>query len=164
MATEEEMRQAQQQMIIAQHNEAVKGITKVGHAVYGKKSFDDAANVVGAKLADRTYEFVEIAKEFDDPAGPVMTLANNPTQLEQMSKLPTARMVTEIARIESRSKPHGHATTGNQPAWQTVDHSGHVSYEEWQKTGGSQFGNDQDEAWNRAFDKVQAERSRKVPR
>lgn len=116
MASQEELARAQQQMAVAQHEKTVNDITELGREVYGSETFDDAANIVGTKLGPRVAEFVEVIANFDAPHKLVVDLANDERSLDDLAKLPTARLITEVARREARMSSD-HARTGNTPNW-----------------------------------------------
>jgi hypothetical protein len=94
-------------------------------------------------------------RQFDFPHRIVQHLADNPNDLEAISKLPTARMIVEIARIESRMAPNGRVNAFADPAWKAPAARGRVSDADWGRGFGDTMS---DAAFNKEFDRRQAER------
>lgn len=159
MATPEETARAQQQMAVAQHEKTVNDITELGRETYGSEAFDDAANIVGTKMGDRVHEFVEVIQHFDAPHKLVVDLANDERSLEDLAKLPTARLVTEVARREARMSSD-HARTGNTPNWRHPSaRTSTMSDADWSKGLGANLS---DADFHRIADKKMAERSARL--
>jgi hypothetical protein len=111
--------QQQEQARAAQqtHQLEVNAIVDAGRERHGSDRFDEMSATVAEKLGDRTAEFMQAARQFDSPVELIERLADDPRELERLAKLPTARMLVEIARIESRLNPSGHAVTTTDPVW-----------------------------------------------
>jgi len=148
-------------MLAAEVQKTANDLIKEGHKQFGQKSFDAAQNHVAAKLGQRTPEFVLTVAQRHDSARLIMDLANDDRALDDLAKLPAHRMYDSLVVCEVQSKAYSPLLTQNEPAWRTRDADGYVSKEEWQRTGGEGLS---DEAWNKNFDRLAAERSRKVPR
>jgi hypothetical protein len=162
MASPEEMERARQEMFAAELQRTAKEIEKQGHTLFGKRTYDEAQNFVAKKLGERAPEFVTYIAEADTPAAVVMEYAADERRLEALAKLPPNRMLKDVIATEVKSKSYSPAITQNQPMWRNPGMTeGHVSAEEWRHTGGEGLS---DEAWNKNFDRLSAERSRKVPR
>jgi hypothetical protein len=109
---EQEQRAAQQT-----HQLEVNAIVDAGRERHGSDRFDEMSATVAEKLGNRTAEFMSAARQFDSPVELIERLADDPRELERLAKLPTARMLVEIARIESRLAPSSHAVTTTDPVW-----------------------------------------------
>jgi hypothetical protein len=148
---------AQNKMAVAQHEKEVNEIVAIGQDNYGAQVFDDASQTIADKLGPRAQELMLLAKQFDAPHRLIVELSNNPEQLERLGKMPTARMITELARIESRMAPHGHVSTGAAPAWKGQK-GGRVSDTDWRANAGDNLS---DKAWSREFDRRMAARGQR---
>jgi hypothetical protein len=99
------------------HQLEVNAIVDAGREKLGSERFDEMSATVAQALGARVGEFMGAARQFDSPVELIEKLADDPRELERISKLPTARMLVEIARIESRLNPSGHAVTTTDPVW-----------------------------------------------
>jgi hypothetical protein len=111
-------RQEQEQRATLQtHQLEVNAIVDAGREKLGSARFDEISATVAEKLGGKLGEFMSAARQFDSPVELIETLADDPRTLERLATLPTARMLVEIARIESRLAPSGHAVTTTDPVW-----------------------------------------------
>src|SRR5882672_6443227 len=144
--------EAQAQMILAQHGREMDKITEVGRTTYGEKPFDDACADVVQRLSDNrpkheaALQYGAIVKEFDDPAGITMHLANNPDTLEKIKKMTPTRQLAELAAIQGQLHPHGVVNLGADPAWKTSGRGFRNGGDDYPSTA------DGDEAWSKAWD------------
>jgi hypothetical protein len=138
------------------HQREVGEIISIGRETYGADQFDSDSMVVAEKLGARKDEFLSVIRQFDRPAALVKHFADRPGELEELAKLPTARMLTEIARIESRSAPYGHAVTRADPLWKSdASKGGRLSTQDWNRGVGDSLSEEQ---WQREYTRRQAER------
>ena len=92
----------QEQARAAQQTHAleVNAIIDAGREKHGSDRFDEMSATVAEKLGERTAEFMNAARQFDSPVELIEKLTDDPRELERLAKLPTSRMLVEIARIE----------------------------------------------------------------
>jgi hypothetical protein len=102
-----------------EHQRDVGEIIELGRATYGIDNFDADSQTFADKMGPRTQEAMAVFRQFDNPHKLVKHFADRPAELEALSKLPTTRMMTEIARIEGRESPYGHAVTRSDPLWKS---------------------------------------------
>ncbi len=112
-----QQQQQEQRAAIQTHQLEVNAIVDAGREKLGSERFDEMSATVAEKLGDKVGEFMAAARQFDSPVELIEKLADDPRELERLAKLPTARMLVEIARIESRLAPSGHAITTADPVW-----------------------------------------------
>jgi hypothetical protein len=117
----------------AQHFREVEEVIRLGQETYGRDQFDSDSQVVAEKLGARKDEFLAVARQFDSPHKLIKHFADRPGELDTLAKLPTTRMMTEIARIEGRSAPYGHATTRADPLWKSSASNQRLSNEDWNR-------------------------------
>jgi hypothetical protein len=154
--------QAQHEMALAQHQHEVDRIVEIGRQTFGSKQFDEDSAVFAEALGDKTLPVMAALRQFDAPHAIVKHLADNPRRLAEIAKMPDARQIVELARIESQAAPHGHTETSREPAWKaSPPDSSRVSDEEWRANGGSRLTDDQ---WTREFNRRHKERFGTVPR
>ncbi len=138
------------------HLHEVNEIVSLGRETYGHDQFDADSQVVADKLGVRTAEFMALARQFDNPHKLVKHFADRPGELEALSKLPTARILTEISRIEARSAPYGHAVTRADPLWKSdASKGGRISNADWNRGVADSL---TDAQFDREFNRRQAER------
>ena len=164
MPTPDELRQhfeqqnRQQQAAIQEHSHDVNSIIELGQSIYGTANFDAQSQIVADALGNRTPEFMASIRQYDDPVGLVVHLADNPARLKQLAALPTARMLVELARVEAQHKPNGHAHTMAAPEWKARASNKPLSDADWNSPMQDAL---TDKEYNRQFEarmKARAER------
>src|ERR1700755_669260 len=99
MSESEDLALAQSKMMPAQHVKDIADITESGRDTYGADQFNDAVSRVEQAMGNRAGELGILIKEFDDPAAALMHLASNEARLANMAKMPTARILADLAAI-----------------------------------------------------------------
>jgi hypothetical protein len=149
----------QEQMALAAHQKDVEQIVTLGRQNHGDGAFDEASqNLADAVGPNNITPLVAALKQFDRPHQVIMALGNDPDRLARLAKLPLARQITEIAKIEAEHAPLGHSRdTGAQPLW-TRPHAranARIPDDVWRRGADDAT----DAQWFRVFDRRQAERA-----
>jgi hypothetical protein len=146
---------AAEKMAEALHHQEMNEIVSLGRTEYGSEAFDDASQTVASKLGERALPVTAALRQFDFPHRIVQHLADNPNDLEAISKLPINRMLVELARIESRMAPNGRVNTFADPMWKSPTLKGRVSDADWNRGAGDAMS---EAAFSKEFDRRMAER------
>jgi hypothetical protein len=157
---EERQLRAQAEMAEAAFAKDCASIEDLGRQTHGAQVWDEAVQTVTGKLGpEATRGFSQIVSQFDDPVSVVMHLSNNPGRLEALAKLPAARAVTEIARIEAE---HHSATprAGHEPQWKGIKSGGILSNDAWNNGAGDQLSEAQ---WQKNWEARQKDRASRSP-
>jgi len=123
---------AAQQQALAQHQLETQLIIKQGREEHGEDRFDDMSAKLAAKLGDRVPEFMNIARQFDNPVAIVAALAEDEKRAEHLAKLPTHRMIAELGRLDAKLTPSSQALTSGEALWKSKGRSqGKLSDADW---------------------------------
>jgi hypothetical protein len=146
---DEQQRQAQAVADMQQAAVIESGTRQVG----SKDVFLDEYGTLQAKLVNMT-AFNEAALAHDEIGKIVTRYAADPDRLDRLSKLPIARAVVDIGRVEAGLPP-----TSHEPLWQAeMKNRGHLSKEDFLSPLSDR---QTDKQWNEDFDRYHAEREAK---
>jgi hypothetical protein len=149
---------ARQQMAEARFQKDISDIVDIGRTEFGSDTFDQHSHVIAEKFGDRRREFMAVASQFDAPHRIIVHLSDNPRRLETIAKLPTHRMIAEIAKIESEMSPHGHSETFAEPSWRRPEsRTGRVSDSDWKRNYGANLS---DAQFDKEFNRRMTERAK----
>ena len=109
--------EAQRTAAESAHRNEVAAIIQQGQEQYGSSQFDDISNTVATALGAGTANFMTAVRAFDNPTEIIRHLGENPDRLDRFAKLPAARQLVELAKIQGEMSPNGTFATAADPAW-----------------------------------------------
>jgi hypothetical protein len=112
-------RELRENLQAQQHGADVSKFVEVGRREFGTDRFDAASQTVANALGGRKNETLSVLRTSNTPHRHIMALADDSDRLARFAQLPLESQRAEIALMENRTAPYGHARAFAEPAYKT---------------------------------------------
>lgn len=152
----EQQQRQQYDAALRQHNKNLSDIVQIGKQHY--RDFEDSVQTVADTLGpEQASQLGGNVTSFDKPHEILHEMSKmGETELKRFGRMPQARQIVEMSRIEARLNHNQQVFTTDAPAWQTEGvKGGRLSRDNFNSAASDLLSDDQ---WSREFDRHHRER------